>query len=1010
MKTGHGPEDMRWNEPTDSAQVLRAHFDQLQQNRRGGRLTQRKLASLVNSNRTTVGRWLKVELIPEDSQVESLVEALGGNARDTKHALKLAAAARRDRLIQVPAAPAAVGGENALDSGPNADSDAGQWKQKLGLAPPLADCIQPRPAEMALIIAALEHDSEPEPTLTTADPWALKGTCVLTGLGGVGKSQLATLYHRRWTDKQANGLSLWITAATRSAIVSAYAGAAHALGRPPLSPGNQEDAAAWLVSQLRDSEQPWLIVLDDLNDPVDLRGLWPSGRSGVTIVTTRRTDAVLRSNGRRLITLTQFSGEQAHEYLSAKLKQCEPSACDGIERLARDLQYLPLALAQAADFISNYGETCSGYCDRLAERRTHLSDLFPEDALADAYGETLAATWWLSIDAADSKSPLGLAHPLLELCAHFDPNGFPMELLMLKPARAHVSKRYESSSAPATERDCRDALYNLRRFSLVDLDRSGPTQNVRVHALVQRVTYERIPIQARRPLAWSCADVLLECWLEEAGDPAREQIFRDNAQVLIKTTLDYLAQDATGAHGHGLLLHTARSLGQSGQVHEARRYANMLATQSASILGSDNPTSLSLRAEEARWQQESGDPHGSKVALELLLDQHSRTLGADHDLTLLIRENLAGALGASGDSGGAADSYRKLLPSAIARFGAENGNVHAIEHNLAYWLAKAGRPNDAYHRLRELAPRRERLLGVKHHDVLETRALAARSLAEAGRPHRAVKLLAALLPVQLEVLGEDHPSCLTARHNLAHWQGNVGSYDEAVDSFERLLGDRRRLLGDEHPETLATRENLAHWRGHIEGPQAAVDALEELLADRERVLGPDHPHTLLNLASLTRWRGATGSNSGAARVLEEALPEQIRVLGAANPNTLITRHNLAHHLIEAGEIKRAYSMLRDLLIDQSAVLGNFHPDVMATRHSIARCLGKSGDPAGAVKAIEDFLPDLMQLLGNSHPDVHAIVANLSFWRDQTQKASAQERLNFAPPSRVRKKRKPKRRR
>jgi hypothetical protein len=98
-------------------------------------------------------------------------------------------------------------------------------------------------------------------------------THILSGLGGVGKTQLTAAYARSCTDLD---LRVWITASSREAVLAGYAETAAQLGYPVQ--GDAEQAARWTLTWLqKQSERSWLIVLDDLTDPADLRGLWPTG-------------------------------------------------------------------------------------------------------------------------------------------------------------------------------------------------------------------------------------------------------------------------------------------------------------------------------------------------------------------------------------------------------------------------------------------------------------------------------------------------------------------------------------------------------------------------------------------------------------------------------------------------------------------------------------------------------------------------------------------------------------
>ncbi|MDX6346700.1 MAG: hypothetical protein QOF84_1490 [Streptomyces sp.] len=84
-------------------------------------------------------------------------------------------------------------------------------------------------------------------------------------------------------------------------------------------------------------------MLDDVTDPADLHGLWPAASPyGRTLVTTRRRDAALTGDGRRMIEVGLFTPGEATAYLTAALAardRTEPD--DQLAALALKLGYLP---------------------------------------------------------------------------------------------------------------------------------------------------------------------------------------------------------------------------------------------------------------------------------------------------------------------------------------------------------------------------------------------------------------------------------------------------------------------------------------------------------------------------------------------------------------------------------------------------------------------------------------------------------------------------------------------
>jgi NB-ARC domain len=173
---------------------------------------------------------------------------------------------------------------------------------------------------------------------------------IVSGLGGVGKTQLAAALARRLWDGANIDVLVWITANSVDAVVSGYAEAAATVtgyaGDDPVAVARR--FLAWLA----DTDQRWLVALDDLTQPNDLDGWWPlRTATGRTVVTTRRRGAALATRG-QLVPVDLLTDEEALAYLAAKFAG-QPGRLMGASELASDLGHLPVALAQAAAYIAD---------------------------------------------------------------------------------------------------------------------------------------------------------------------------------------------------------------------------------------------------------------------------------------------------------------------------------------------------------------------------------------------------------------------------------------------------------------------------------------------------------------------------------------------------------------------------------------------------------------------------------------------------------------------------------
>lgn len=575
-----------------------------------------------------------------------------------------------------------------------------EWPYRHGVVPPQAAAFQDRAASGGLA-QALRASGTTVPA------------CVLSGLGGVGKTQLTADYAETvWAAGDVD-LLVWITATSRDAILSAYTRLAADL--TGVDEPDPEHGAQRLLSWLVSASKRWLIVLDDVQSPGDLRGVWPPTTSqGRVVVTTRRRDAALRGRHRRLIEVGVFSDTEATAYLSAVLAD-RRDLLDGAAGLARELGCLPLALAQAAAFLVDRHLSCLAYHARLTDRRRRLASLLPEaEGLPDEHRATVAATWSLSVEQANRLTPAGVAGVLLEIAGLLDPNGIPAAVFTAAPVLERLG---DAVGRPVGDEDARDGLGCLHRLSLITWDPDSALRTVRVHALVQRVTRDSLPEPRLPVLVRAVADALVSVWPDTEKDTLLGQMLRANTDAL--TT----AGDAClwEPDAHAVLFRAGTSLGESGSADQARDYYRRLHAKAVRRLGPDHPDTLVGRHRLARWRGEAGDPAGTAAALEELLADHLRMSGADHPDTLAARHHLAYWRGEAGDPAAAAAALKELLTDLVPVLGADHPNTLVARQSLARWLGEAGDPAGAAAALEELLADRVRVLGAKHPDTLTTR-------------------------------------------------------------------------------------------------------------------------------------------------------------------------------------------------------------------------------------------------------------------------------------------------
>ena len=625
--------------------------------------------------------------------------------------------------------------------------------------------------------------------------------CAVTGLRGVGKTQVAAAYARARVG-EGWGLVGWVNAETRDVLLDGLMRVAEGLGVADPE-GDSLESARRLRACLQARAGEGLLVLDNATDPDGLRPFLPATGGTQVVVTT--TDRAFAGFG-QAVDVSAFTRSQSAVFLRARTGLADD---DGADAVAQELGDLPLGLAQAAATIGRQHLTYPAYLERL--RQVPVWELLGRGAGED-YPHATGAALLLSVQATEAGDPAGLTGWLLRILAALSPDGVPRGLLDGLP-QARRGRRLAVSWPRRSRRrnwEVDAAVERCVAGSLLEWSVTGDV--VIMHRLLARVLRERDQARGHWASTVTAALNLLEPQLfsEEQAWSRREDGARLAAQ------LDALWEADAGDRHLALRLLRARSWA----VRQLRAAADL--------------------------------SRAINVGARTLADCE-RVLGADHPQTLTSRHNLAYAYQAAGRLGEAVPLYEQALADRERVLGADHPDTLTSRHNLAAAYVSEGRPGEAIPLFEQALANRERVLGADHPDTLTSRNYLASAYWLAGRLE-AVPLCEQALADCERVLGADHPQTLTSRHNLAAAYETEGRLDEAVVLFEQALADRERVLGADHPQTLTSRNYLAYayWLAGRLGE--AVPLYEQALADRERVLGADHPDTLTSRHNLERAR------------------------------------------------------------------------------------------------------------------------------------------------------------
>ncbi|WP_406284368.1 tetratricopeptide repeat protein [Embleya sp. NBC_00896] len=819
----------------------------------------------------------------------------------------------------------------------------------------------------------------------------------VNGLGGIGKSALAA----HWARTRSGATPRWWITAEDPAAVNAGLAELGRVLQPALAeqPTDvlREQALQWLASH-----DDWLIVLDNVDDPEDVKPLLSRVNSGRFLITTRRATGWYGLA--TPLALNVLAEGEAVDLFIRILTHARPGGSDGVGvgvgvgAVCAELGHLPLAVEQAAAFCAETGTTPHAYLDMLARWPV---ETFAATAEGGDASRSIARIWRITLDRL-TDTPL--PGDILRILAWYAPNDIPRVLLTDLAPPPILAKAIGRLTAYSLITDNADGTLSVHRLVQTlartpDPDdphrRAADIDRAREHATA--LLNEAFPGNVKNPTAWpECRTLLLHIDALAQHTPHNKDT-HTTATLLDQAAGFLLGQGAVGgaiSHYERALAGRVRVLGEEdldtlgsrnnlaytyesvGDLGRAIPMLEAVSADSVRVLGEDHPNSLTSLNNLAGAYESAGDLARAIPMFEAVLAGRTRVLGEDHPDTLESRSNVAYTYESAGDPGRAIPMFEAVLAGRTRVLGEDHPDTLRSRNNLAFAYESTGDPR-AISMLAAVSIDCVRVLGEEHPDTLIACNNLAAAYKSVGDPSRAIPMFEAVLAGRTRVLGEDHPDTLGSRNNLACVYLSAGDLGRAIPMLKAISADRVRVLGEDHPDTLTTRNNLAYAYHSAGNLGRAISMYEATLADRVRILGRDHPDTLVSHNNLACVYQEAGEPRRAVSMYEATLADRVRILGQNHPDTLMTRNNLAGAYQAAGDFGRAIPLREAVLADHVRVSGKDHPDTLTSRNNLAGAYWESGDRRQAVQLLKGVLADCVRVFGKEHPTTKLVRANLA---------------------------------
>ncbi|WP_445627388.1 tetratricopeptide repeat protein [Nostoc sp. DSM 114167] len=352
-------------------------------------------------------------------------------------------------------------------------------------------------------------------------------------------------------------------------------------------------------------------------------------------------------------------------------------------------------------------------------------------------------------------------------------------------------------------------------------------------------------------------------------------------------------------------------------------------------LGLEHPHVAASLNNLAELYHSTGHYSKAELLYQQALALNKRLLGDNHPDVATSLNNLAALYSSTGRYSEAEPLYQQALELTKRLQKDNHPNVAASLNNLALLYESTGRYSEAEPLYQQALELTKRLQGDNHHNVAASLNNLALLYNSTGRYSEAELLYQQALELRKRLLGDNHPDVATSLNNLGGLYKSTGRYNEAEPLYQQALELRKRLLGDNHPNVADSLNNLALLY-HSTGCYSKAELLyQQALELRKRLLGDNHPDVASSLNNLAVLYKYTGRYSEAERFYQQALELKKRLLGDNHPDVATSLNNLAELYRSTGRYSESEPLYQQALSICEQTLGVGHPHTMTVRGNYA---------------------------------------------------------------------------
>ncbi|KAG4068215.1 hypothetical protein HA402_008856 [Bradysia odoriphaga] len=678
-------------------------------------------------------------------------------------------------------------------------------------------------------------------------------TVVVSGMGGVGKTQLARKFIEK--NRKDYGHVIWIDSQTEATINESF----KKLSEDELhiqtfnASGKEKDSKSIIEQAMKKlCRTRTLFIYDNVEQSAEIIKFILAIMPLVTekphiLITSRLRDWY---EGILVIRLKVWNQAQSLEYISGMLMNSRNDSESDKKRLAETLQHFPLALRQTTAFINHQRKrhgtfTISQFINKYTRNTAKLlnSKIFQRDTIA-SYEKTTCTTWDITIDAIRENDEHGdLAIRILNIAAYFDVNSIGRENFL-------YLARDKSQLSDGEFKECvMSAVDLLLKYNMIDI--RDNQRSFDIHRLVQAIIRFKLTESNEEMLVLKDGIDMIENSFKGESLPAFE-IYFHAVSLLVHASPNFSQLLAKGT----MPTETLAKLAEWADLDKIEILEKRILGPLTQALGENDRDLLRIRFNVA---ENFLSRKVNEQALHRYLDIHNSLqidFGEADDDTLRTHFEIARLYRHLGNSEAALEWYEKLFEIKQKTLDENDDSILGTMSDLGKVYSSLAQHSKALKLYEEIYERRKIKFGENDDSAVQIKCEMAIQYSKLGQHAKAIKLYEEVYERRKTKFGENNGAALQAKCEIASEYSKLGQHSEAIKVYDEVYERRKIKFGENDEETLQTKSEIASEYSKLGQYSEALRFLQNVYKTQKESFGEYHLHSVRTKGAIEKLKKA----------------------------------------------------------------------------------------------------------------------------------------------------------